>query len=83
VPLTLPGTWVFALDSATEHVDDGVRAVDGTVSVFIAAGAPFRQQAPRMMRSLRDFFQQLTQSLERASEARTQTQKSTPKAPVA
>jgi hypothetical protein len=64
VPLALPGTWVFALDPASAQEDDGVRAVDGTVSVFIAAGAPFRQQAPRMMQSLRDFFRQLTQQLE-------------------
>jgi hypothetical protein len=84
VPLTLPGTWVFALDSATERVDDGLRAVDGTVSVFIAAGAPFRQQAPRMMKSLRDFFRQLIESLESAaSEARTQNPESTSRAPVA
>src|SRR6266550_9311329 len=64
VPLALPGTWVFALDPETEQADDGVRAVDGTVSVFIAGGAPFRQQAPRMMKSLRDFFVQVTQRLE-------------------
>ncbi len=58
VLLALPGTWIFALDPASEDDDADVRAVDGTVSVFIAAGAPFLQQAPRMMRSLREFFVQ-------------------------
>ena len=56
VPLTLPGVWVFALDPAPEEVDADLPGVDGTVTVFIAAGAPFVMQAPRVMRSLLAFF---------------------------
>jgi hypothetical protein len=58
VPLTLPGVWVFVLDPPIEQPKD-VRGLDGTVTVFIAPGAPFAVQAPRVMHSLEQFFREL------------------------
>jgi len=64
VPLTLPGTWVFELDPG-DIVEGDRRAVDGTVTVFIAAGAPFAEQAPRVMRSFTGFFADLAAAIHR------------------
>ncbi len=59
VPLVLAGTWIFVLDPAPAGDDSDLRAADGTVTAFIAAGAPFADQAPRMLASLRSFFADL------------------------
>ncbi|MFM8972649.1 MAG: hypothetical protein ACKOOG_08420 [Actinomycetota bacterium] len=64
VPLTLPGTWIFELDPG-DIVEGDRRAVDGTVTVFIAAGAPFAEQAPRVMRSFTGFFAELAAAIHR------------------
>lgn len=64
VPLALPGTWVFALDPDGDASDEHMQAVDGTLSVFIAAGAPFVDQAPRVMHSLTDFFAELARRID-------------------
>ena len=56
------GTWIFELDPG-DVVEGDRRAVDGTVTVFIAAGAPFAEQAPRVMRSFTGFFAGLARSI--------------------
>ena len=62
--LALPGTWIFALDPDDTAGDDHIPAIDGTLTVFIAAGAPFVDQAPRVMRSLTQFFAQLARQID-------------------
>ena len=64
VPLALPGTWIFALDPDNTAGDEHIPAVDGTLTVFIAAGAPFVDQAPRVMKSLTQFFAQLARQID-------------------
>ena len=64
VALALPGTWVFALDPEGDGGDEHLRAVDGALTVFIAAGAPFVDQAPRVMRSLTQFFAELARRID-------------------
>lgn len=64
VPLALPGAWVFALDPEANAGDEHLQAVDGTLTVFIAAGAPFVDQAPRVMYSLTQFFAQLARRID-------------------